>query len=87
MTQNKTEKVTSNTALEGSTISKIEYKRSIQEQTRLSLCKQGWFVDHHFVPNLVRELSVSSKTMFLKIANNLGHSLWRTKNAKVEINK
>ena len=43
-------------------VMKIKYKRSIQQ--RLSFGKQGWVVVHHFVPNFMRELSVSSKTMF-----------------------
>ena len=65
--QNKTEKVTSNTLLEGSTIGslngnltviKIEYKRSIHQ--RCSLCKDGlWFI------TLWENCQVSSKTMFL----------------------
>ena len=58
--QNKTEKVRSNTVLERSTISSLTGNRWGYQD-----CKQGWVMVHHFVPNFVRKLPVSSKTMFL----------------------
>ena len=49
---------------------KIEYKRSIHQ--RLSLCKQRWFVVHHFVPNFVSQFNYNVSQH--KIVKNLGIS-------------
>lgn len=48
----------SNTVLES--VLRLGIKGAFTE--RISFCKQGWVVTHHFVPNFVRELSGSSKT-------------------------